>query len=610
MKVNEYLIQSLIYNGVDTFFLVTGGAIIPTVDYLGKLRKENLCKFYCFQHEQSAAMAAEGYYRASGKIACVLTTSGPGAQNLLNGVCGCWFDSIPAVFITGQTNSYETIEAVKPWKPKQVGFQECPVIDVFKPFTKFCQRLNIDNFYHCIEKGFKSLLTPRMGPILFDFPVDIQNYEIEPDRKINLYPTIEDISKICINEKDELSVKVTQTLELIKDDIKKPLVLIGNGARDPEVIDNIKKFVENNDLPFVVSWGGFDLIEHDHPNFMGHIGVYGKREANYAIQNCDLLIVFGSRLDSRQTGGKFKSFATHAYKIVFDVDENEINKRGELGINDYVCANLRDSTRFLTSKKINVTQSQEWKNKAKEWKNSNLIYKTHEDKSKLTSYEFLDYFFKNLPEDSLIIPDQGGNLVWTMQSAKLKKGQNLFTNFGNSSMGYALPAAIGAYLSGRKGPIYVIDGDGGFSMNVQDLHTVRQYNIPLKIIILNNNSYGIIKQFQDTFFNSRYYATSKDDYYSPDYYSIAKAYKISPHKCSKENYKTSINNFIFSNASDPELFNVEICQDQKLEPKLEFGNSLENMSPYLEREEIIKNMFYEPEPANIPNKWVDTNKIK
>lgn len=608
MKINEFLINSLILNGVTDFFLVTGGAIIPTVDYIGKLKKEGKCNYYCFQHEQSAAMAAEGYYRASGKIACVLTTSGPGAQNLLNGVCGCWFDSIPAIFITGQTNTYETIDAVSPYKPKQVGFQECPVVDIFKPFTKYCERLTKERFDLQIESGFSELLIPRMGPILFDFPVDVQNHEF--DNEIP-YPKIKtnNIRSSAEENSDKIIVESNLFNKLNARSIKtkRPLVLIGNGARNPDCIKNIRNFIETNDLPFVVSWGGFDIIEHNHPNYIGHIGVYGKREANYAIQNCDLLIVFGSRLDSRQTGGKIESFSKKSVKIIFDTDSNEVFKRKDK-INNIIHINgkLENTTKHINAEKLSIEQDKHWKDKCKEWKNIEHTYSVKNNK--LTSYEFLEHFFKYLPDNSLVIPDQGGNLVWTMQSAKLKNGQNLFTNFGNSSMGYALPAAIGAYLSRREGPIYIIDGDGGFHMNIQDLHTIKQYNIPIKIIILNNNSYGIIKQFQDTFFDSRYIATSGEDYYSPNYCDIARAYNVTAHKCNKENYRRMINNFIFSKAKVPELFNVEIAQDQKLEPKLEFGNSLENMSPYLNEKEIKQNMFIEPESANIPKGWVNLEK--
>ena len=333
MTISKYLIDSLIKNGITDFFLVTGGAIIPTVDYLGELEKEGKCIFYCFQHEQSAAMAAEGYFRASGKIACVLSTSGPGAQNLLNGVCGCWFDSIPAVFITGQTNEYETIEAVKPYTPRQVGFQECPVVKIFESFTKHCVRLSEANYEAEIKEGFSKLLTPRMGPILFDIPVNVQNTKCDSKN----YPKIRNENDfISEGEKEDIKNEVKKLLNFVKLETQnkesKPLVLIGNGSRDPESIKNIKDFIETNDLPFVLTWGGFDLIDHNHKNFVGHIGVYGKREANFAIQNCDLLFVFGSRLDTRQTGGKINTFAEHATKIVFDIDENDSLKEARIKV--------------------------------------------------------------------------------------------------------------------------------------------------------------------------------------------------------------------------------------------------------------------------------------
>jgi len=597
MTISQYLIDLLIENGVTDFFLVTGGAIIPTVDYIGERAKSGDCRYFCFQHEQSAAMAAEGYYRASGRLACVLSTSGPGAQNLLNGVCGCWFDSIPAIFITGQTNEYETINDVRPYKPRQVGFQECPVVDVFKPFTKYCAQLSEDNYIEHITLAFNEVITPRMGPILFDIPVNVQNSLAKDTRELR----IKNVSRQKVH--DHTVISHLQHINSRCGGIKKPLVLIGNGARDHVSLENIKQFIELNKFPFVVSWGGFDLIEHNHPLFVGHIGVYGKREANFALQNCDALFVFGSRLDTRQTGGKLKSFAPQAKKIVFDVDENEVFKRPELGTTiNYIIDDLKYSTEYVKNFNYNIEQDQKWLKLIQGWKAAPHGYE--KAKKAMSSYEILDCFFDNLPENALVIPDQGGNLVWTMQSAKLKKGQNLFSNFGNSSMGYALPAAIGAYLSGRKGPIYVIDGDGGFQMNIQELQTIKHYNIPVKIIILNNRSYGIIKQFQDTFFGSRYIATDQGDYSSPNFCEIANSYGIYSCEVTRSNYRQKIKDMDQTRVC-PELYDFAIDKGQKLEPKLEFGNSLENMSPYWPKEKIKKNMMREPEPANIPKGWVN-----
>jgi len=591
VKVLEYLIDTLVDNGVDTFFLVTGGAIVPTVDYIG--RKPNV-KYYCFQHEQSAAMAAEGYYRTSGKIAAVLSTSGPGAQNLLNGICGCWYESIPCIFITGQVSTYETINSVST-TPRQVGFQETPVVESFKHFTKYATILNdLKSIKSKIEQAYVAATTGRPGPVLLDFPVDIQNSLIEKttdkwekkDFNIVSDKFIQD-QIILLNEK-------------IKDS-KRPLLLLGHGIRLGGAIDEVKTLVENTKLPFVVSWGGFDVMSHDHPQFIGDIGVYGSRKGNFAIQNCDLLISIGSRLDTRQTGGDLKTFSRESYKVMVDIDGNEVSKDRGLQIDlPIIC----DAKRFLNLW-IDSSPNSQFTNWANKYKSVNLENRPLKSDI-LTSYEFLEELNNQLPETCTVIPDEGGHLVWSMQSITPKENQRMFSNFGNSSMGYGLPSAIGATI-GSNDPVICIDGDGGFQMNLQELQTVKHYNLPLKIFIMNNDCYGIIKQFQDSYFNSRYIATETQDYSTPDFVELAKVYGIKAVHATKANYKEIIRLALQEPGSI--LVNVIIDREQKLTPKLEFGNPLEDMSPYLTDEQIKKNMIIDMIPRRDNSQgWVTLKK--
>jgi acetolactate synthase-1/2/3 large subunit len=591
VKVLEYLIDTLVDNGVDTFFLVTGGAIVPTVDYIG--RKPNV-KYYCFQHEQSAAMAAEGYYRTSGKIAAVLSTSGPGAQNLLNGICGCWYESIPCIFITGQVSTYETINSVST-TPRQVGFQETPVVESFKHFTKYATILNdLKSIKSKIEQAYVAATTGRPGPVLLDFPVDIQNSLIEKttdkwekkDFNIVSDKFIQD-QIILLNEK-------------IKDS-KRPLLLLGHGIRLGGAIDEVKTLVENTKLPFVVSWGGFDIMSHDHPQFIGDIGVYGSRKGNFAIQNCDLLISIGSRLDTRQTGGDLKTFSRESYKVMVDIDGNEVSKDRGLQIDlPIIC----DAKRFLNLW-IDSSPNSQFTNWANKYKSVNLENRPLKSDI-LTSYEFLEELNNQLPETCTVIPDEGGHLVWSMQSITPKENQRMFSNFGNSSMGYGLPSAIGATI-GSNDPVICIDGDGGFQMNLQELQTVKHYNLPLKIFIMNNDCYGIIKQFQDSYFNSRYIATETQDYSTPDFVELAKVYGIKAVHATKANYKEIIRLALQEPGSI--LVNVIIDREQKLTPKLEFGNPLEDMSPYLTDEQIKKNMIIDMIPRRDNSQgWVTLKK--
>jgi acetolactate synthase-1/2/3 large subunit len=589
---SEYIIDCLIHNGIDTFFLVTGGAIVPTVDYIGT--KEN-AKYFCFQHEQSAAMAAESYYRTTGKIGVVLSTSGPGAQNLLNGICGCWYESIPCLFITGQVSTYESIDSIQA-SPRQLGFQETPVIESFKSFTKFSKKLTIDSIQDDIVQAITCSTEGRPGPSLLDFPVDVQTAEMQSE--------LFDVQPICLHDKFDLDSDIKQ-IQTQLDQAERPLLLLGHGIRLANAVSEIRTLVDKLNIPFVVSWGGFDLIEHTHPNFIGTIGVYGSRGGNFAIQNCDLLISIGSRLDTRQTGGNLTTFSRNSFKVVVDVDTDELRKfdnrmKIELPIE---C----DASIFIERCLHNIIPTSindEWNQQCNEWKHLNLD-KRELKEDVLTSYEFLEYLNTKLDEDAVIIPDEGGHLVWSMQSLKAKSKQRIFSNFGNSSMGYSLPAAIGAAIGTDK-QVICIDGDGGFQMNIQELQTIKNYNLPVKIFIINNECYGIIKQFQDAYFSSRYIASNQGDYSVPDFVSIGNAYGIKSLEANKQNYRQVVEEALSS--SESVLVNVVIDREQKLTPKLEFGNPLEDMSPYLTTEEIANNMIIDMIPRMDRKGWVTIKK--
>jgi len=553
MNTCDFIIDTLYKNGIDTFFVLTGGAIVPFIDAISRNEK---VRYYCFQHEQSAAMAAEGYYRSSGKIAAVCVTSGPGVQNILNGVCGCWYDSVPAFFISGQVNTSEDLSRFHNSKPRQSGFQETPVVKLFEDVTK--KSIHVDSVYNIPEylhELIKNLKTPRYGPVLLDLPVNIQMSKMEVTK-----PFFVDVSKK--NEKCSYDIS-----EFITNS-ERPILVLGHGIKLSHANQKAIELVESTGIPFVVSYGGFDISKTEHPLRFGTIGVYGDRYANYAIQNADLVISIGSRLDSRQIGGNTKYFSRSSKKIMVDIDENEINKMQEKGVTiDYSI--VSDAYDFLDNVIVGKNNDfSEWVRKLKSWKDTYATEKARENDSVV--YDYLNDFFDTLPDDCIVIPDTGGNLVWTMQTAKLNDTQKLFTNFGNSSMGFSLPAAIGAAIgSGKK--VYSINGDGGIQLNIQELSTVKKYNLPIEVIILNNSGYGIIQQFQDSYFDSAYIATSKSDVFGDaiDFVKIAEAYGVK------------------------NLKDIQIPETQKIYPKLEFGNSLENMTPYIDFE---KDMIVEVPP--------------
>ena len=525
MKVSEYIINFLIKNDMTTVFAVTGGAIAPLIDAASKK-----IRVIFFQHEQAAAMACEGFFRETGKIGVVMVTSGPGIQNAYNGICGCWYDGIPAIFISGQVSMSESLDKLKS-KPRQKGFQEMPVTESIGPFTKFCKKITDTNLKHITDifsNAVAQMINGRPGPVLIDFPVNIQ------------MSTIHNITEIV------------QTIS----ESKKPLVVYGMGMRYAES--------DRLNIPFVTSWAAKDLFPHDDPFNIGSIGIYGAREANFAVQNCDCLIILGSRLDTRQTGYTRK-FSNQSKKIMVDIDENEIEKLNESGIQiDFSI--VSDLKTFMSILPPIEWSNQEWMNTLNNWK----VKYAHPKKG---VYTFLSSI--NFPCNTTIIPDTGGNVSWAMQSIDIRKGQRMYTNLGNSSMGFSLPCSIGAAFSDPTRVITCIIGDGGLQMNIQELKTVVDYNLNIKILVINNNGYGIIKQFQDAYFQSNYIGT---EFTRIDFCSIAKAYNM---KATRVTVSDLLDSSIFSEHG-PILVDIIIDPNQQIYPKLEFGNSLEHMYPPVE----------------------------
>lgn len=612
MKVSDYIVDFLATNEMRDVFLITGGAIAHVVDSVGKRKDEKKdVEYIAFQHEQAGAMAAEAYSRLSTGTGVMMATSGPGATNLITGICGCWFDSVPGMFITGQVNTKEAQTSANTL-PRQVGFQETDIIAIASPVTKYAiQVTDPSQIRFELEKALYIARSGRPGPVLIDIPVDVQVAEINPETlpsfSVADYGTQNPPE---LDSKEEVAAKIAEVIALLEK-AERPVVLLGGGIRLAGAEQEALSLIEKLNIPVVVSWSGFDLINHDHPLFAGHIGVYGNRGANLVVQNADLLITLGSRLDTRQTGGKVATFAREAKKVMIDIDRNEIEKgRGlaiDIGIATDVKTFMPEFANALDSETL--PERSVWMEKVSGWIASygGSVEKGVEG-GPMNAYDFLRKLSDTLPRGQVTIADEGGHLVWTMQSFKIKEGQRLISTFGNSPMGYALPAAIGAAAALKGKDIICIDGDGGFQMNIQELQTLVHYNLPIKIFIMNNRSMGIIKQFQDLYFGSRHYATtSEHGYASPDFKKVAEAYGLKAFSISNiADAQETIDEAL--RTAGPVLVDVLIDEDQKLNPKLEFGRPIEDMAPYLDRDELEGTMIIDilPESKTLPENtgWV------
>jgi len=586
MTLSEYVLEFLKKKKVQNIFLLTGGAISFMVDAITRIKK---IKYTCVAHEQAAGMMADSYSRVGPNLSCTMTTSGPGATNLITGIACSWFDSTPALHITGQVNSYEKQGAQKGTKKtRQIGFQETDIVSITKSITKFSYQLkNPNEIRYVLEKACYLAQSGRPGPVVVDIPMNFQRAKIKIDKLKKFTPPKNNVKKNLLRK------NIKKIIFLLKKSTR-PVILLGGGIKTSRSQKYLKVFLKKVNVPIVSTWSGIDTIDHEHKNYIGCIGVYGSRAANFAVQNSDLLLNLGSRLDTRVTGGVPSSFARNSKVISVDVDKNELSKKRGLELHLKINSDLSDFFRVCNKeiKNFKYTNSV-WIEKCHKWKKQYpLVQKEYYSQKKFVNpYVFFNELSKILNKKSIIIGDTGGHLTWAMQAFKAKEGQKIFSAFGNSPMGYALPASISASIVSNKSKVISINGDGSIQLNIQELQTAVFNKLPIKIIVMNNNGYGIIKQFQEQYLNKRYEATTpKTGVVNPDFRKVSRAYGIN-YTLIQNNYnlKQSLAKPIKSNKI--EFIEVLLKPDQKIIPKLQFGRPIEDLSPLLPREEFKRNMF-------------------
>ena len=586
MNLSDYVLKFLKQKKIKNVFLITGGAISFMIDSFSRIKG---IKYTCVAHEQAAAMMADSYSRVGPNLSCTMVTSGPGATNLITGIACSWFDSIPALHITGQVNSYEKQGAQKGTKQtRQIGFQETDIVSITKPITKFSYQLkNPNEIRYILEKACYLAQSGRPGPVVIDIPMNFQKAEIKENKLKKFILPKENIKRNLLSKNIK---KITTLLEKSS----RPVIILGGGIKVAKAQNNINKFLKHLDVPAVTTWSGVDIIDHENKNYIGNVGVYGSRAANFAVQNSDFLLCLGSRLDTRITGGVPSSFARKAKVISVDIDKHELSKKRGLNLYLKVNSNLSDFFKiFNQENKKFIYKNYNWLNACRKWKKKYPIVKKeyYSQKKFVNPYVFINELSRILNNKAVVIADDGGHLTWAIQSFKVKIGQKLFSAFGNSPMGYAFPASIGASIANNKGKVICIDGDGSIQINIQELQTVVYNKLPIKIIVMNNNGYGIIKQFQELYLNKRYEATTANTgVVNPNFKKVSKAYGInytliSNHKDLKKILSKPLN------SNKAEFIEVMLKSDQKIIPKLQFGKPIEDLSPLLSRSEFKKNMF-------------------
>jgi len=532
------------------------------VDALGR---HPTAEFTCFQHEQSAAMAADAVWRTTGKVGVTMATSGPGATNLITGIACSWFDSIPSFHFTGQVNQSESRESLGA-EVRQAGFQETDIVGIVKPITKWAHKVeSIDDLVNSLSLAFDKATTGRMGPVLLDIPMNIQKETVSENQKFLALQNEEKIFKA--------SSKSNPELKNFFADSDRPLVIIGAGLALSSGAVETQNWCESVGIPYAATWGSISYLDRSKKGYLGTIGVYGSRLANWCVQAADKIAVLGSRLDNRQRTGNSSGFAPFAQILVFDIDVEELKKYKIHKNYKTVEFNLKNSATLLdqTMKKYKDAAWQLEISKTR--KNLSSGFESSVKLGELNPYTATQKIQKIFERNSIVVSDCGANLCWVYQPYE-PDSSFLFTAGGNSPMGYSLPAAIGAQISNPQKTTYCFIGDGGLQMNIQELQTMAHYRLPIKIIIQNNFGYGIIKQFQDSYFNGRYYATG-EGYSQPDFKRVAEAYGIPYFKITKE---IELDNLKFKNG--PEIIDLHLPPNSLITPKTEMDRFIHDQFPY------------------------------
>ena len=594
MKLSEYVAQNLVSHGIRQVFMVTGGGAMHLNHALGTHSELN-CVFN--HHEQACSMAAEAYYRLTNELAVVNVTSGPGGTNAITGVYGAWTDSIGMLVISGQVK-FETTVRGSGLPLRQYGDQELDIQRLIEPITKYSVMVTDPSTirYH-LEKALFIATNGRPGPVWLDIPLNVQAARIDPSALTGFDP--QELPQPWL--KTDLTHSCANILERLSQ-AQRPVIFAGSGVRLSGAHADFLALVDKLGVPLVTAWNAHDAIHDAHPNYAGRPGTVGDRAGNFVVQNADLLLILGSRLNIRQISYNWENFGRAAYKIWVDIDPLELQKPN-VHADMPVLAHLGQLLpEMLKAKYAGPTGSQkEWLAWCKErQRRFPVVLPDYWENERVNPYCFMDRLFAHLKEGQVIVAANGSACVVGFQAADIKPGQRLFTNSGAASMGYDLPAAIGACMAKPGQPIVCLAGDGSIMMNVQELQTIASRNLPVKIFILNNRGYVSIFQTQKNFFNGEEVGAGPDSgVIMPNFERMSLGFGIPYLRCDSHD---ALDTVIGEAMSGDGPVICEIILDEKVPfaPKLSsrqlpdgtmVSSSLEDMAPFLPRDIFQDNMI-------------------
>lgn len=598
IKVSDYIIKFLEQIKVKHIFTVSGAGDLHLLD---SIRRSESIEYICNHHEQASAMAAFSYARVTKNIGVCLVTTGPGATNAITGMIDCWVDSVPGLYLSGQVQRKQMIGNLG---IRQNGIQEINIVEMVKTVTKYAAVLDDpQKVKWFLEKAVHEAKSGRPGPSWLDIPMDVQSSHVEESTLVSYIPNENELSEVY-----SVSDKIIDEVVNLLLESERPVFLIGHGIKAAGAQDLVQELFDLWPVPLCVTWNGIDMIQTDHPRYIGRFGTYGQRAANFAVQNSDLLLSIGSRLNITQTGYVYDEFAREAKKIYVDIDKNELAKfpiTPDLSVH---CDAKVFIEALIKRLKLNPTKFKSyssWVTRTVSWRNkypTNLPeYK--KDPNHLNSFTLIDILTNEIGEGEIIVPTASGSGFTSFhQAANVKRGQTIITSNGFAEMGFDIPGAIGASVAtGKK--VWQTTGDGGIQMNLQELQTLKHYHLPVKLFIHSNKGYLTIRHTQNGLFKGEYSGSSVNSGVSiPNFEKIIKAYGIPFFRIKNARGAKAVIRRM-AKTEGPCICEVIMDPEQPLIPKTSFkilpdgklvSPPIEDLFPFLDREEFLENMIIKP----------------
>lgn len=603
-KVSDYIADMLADRGIRDVFTVTGGGAMHMNDAFGHHARLH-CTYQ--HHEQACAMAAESYARVDNRMAAVCVTTGPGATNAITGVLGGWMDSIPMLVFSGQAR-YATTVPGSGLALRSMGVQECNIVPVVKSLTKYAVMVTCpgDIRYH-LEKAMYLAVNGRPGPVWLDIPLDVQGAVVDTE-DLRAYDPSEDADQLPAPIEEEVIARVLDKIS----SGRRPVLFPGNGVRLSGAMEKFRELADVLGVPVVTGVSSVDAMESAHPLYAGRCGSVGDRPGNFAVQNSDVFLSIGNRLGFDRTGFAYESWARGAYTILNDIDENEL-KKPNLHVSLPVCGDAKDFIEKLlkgarkrgASEQKPLFDNESWRQQCRAWREKYPVvteahYKAAEEGC-TNIYAFYQELSRAIPENSRLMVSVGTSRVAGSQAFQVKKGQRFITNSNTASMGFCLPGAVGVCIASGREPVVCVTGEGSLQMNIQELQTIKQNRLPVKLFVINNQGYHSIRQTQQAYFGEPLVGVGKEsgDLSFPDLSKLIPAYGFPYFSChSSEELGRSIRETIHTEGTA--VCEIFVTRYQKTEPKTAsrrladgtmFSAPLEDMYPFLSREELAENMY-------------------